>query len=56
MCDTNHGYELVTRGIYYTAGEKSPQYSREFTNFEYNNIKKFIAYGYVSSQTGSEQM
>lgn len=38
--ENNPGYELVTRGIYYTAREISSQYGREFTNSEYNNIKK----------------
>ena len=38
--ENNPGYELVTRGIYYTAREISSQYGREFTNSAYNNIKK----------------
>lgn len=38
--ENNPGYELVTRGIYYTARGISSQYSREFINSEYNNIKK----------------
>lgn len=38
--ENNPGYELVTRGIYYTAREISSQYGREFTKSEYNSIKK----------------
>lgn len=38
--ENTQGYELVTRGIYYTAREISSQYGREFKNSEYDNIKK----------------
>ncbi len=38
--ENNPGYELVTRGIYYTAREISSQHGREFKNSGYNNIKK----------------
>ena len=41
------GYPLIKRGIYYLSRMISAQYGTEFSQSHYENVKKYIQYGYA---------
>lgn len=41
------GYPIIKRGIYYCSRMISSQYGTEFTSSHYENIKRYIRFGFV---------